>query len=43
MTQLNKDAHVLWTCASIGSNTESNRVSSMPIGAQDTEIWPITL
>jgi hypothetical protein len=42
MIQLNKDAPVLWTCYFIGSRTESNKVSSMSIGARDTKIWPFT-
>jgi hypothetical protein len=41
MTQLNKDAHVPWTCDFIGSKKESNKVSSTSIGAQDTKMWPI--
>jgi hypothetical protein len=42
MTQSNIDAHMLWACGFIGSKTESNKVSSISIGAQDTTIWPIT-
>jgi hypothetical protein len=38
MTQLNKDTHVLWTCAFFGSKTESNRVSSISVGDQDNKL-----